>query len=137
MKELLANIGSGGGAAAPAAGGAAAGADAGAAAEETKAEAKVEGQYYSISPRTTLGAIPGFPLRPGGAPKLPYRRKRADRVVIYREGRVRRRHGFRSLRLEWFLAPRLLFHLYLKSLHGWRRVLLNTGPHTQRTGWRL
>jgi hypothetical protein len=72
----LASVPSGGsgGGAAPAAGGAAAG---GAAAEEKEEEKKEEGMLYKV------GSIHG-PI--------------AD--LLYREGRVRRGYGFRSLRLK-------------------------------------
>nr|POE52090.1 60s acidic ribosomal protein p1 [Quercus suber] len=80
VKDLLLNVGSGGGAAAaPAAGGAAAaGGDAGGAAEA--AEEKEEGKFHQ--PRAMSG------------------REYHDVDAVRREGRVRRGHGFRSLRLN-------------------------------------
>jgi hypothetical protein len=73
VKDLLLNVGSGGGAAAPAAGGAAAGGDAGGA-EAAKEEEKEEGTNDSNINQSTL--------------------------THDREGRVGRRYGFRSFRLN-------------------------------------
>lgn len=79
VKDMLLNVGSGGGAAAPAAGGASGGGAAagGAAEEETKEEEKEEGQ----STETEIIWL-----------------RYTDND--YREGRVRRGHGLRSLRLS-------------------------------------
>jgi 60s Acidic ribosomal protein len=83
VKDLLLNVGSGGGAAAPAAGGAASGAGAGdAAAEAPKEEEKEEGNNAPIS---------------------------ADKVgadITFREGGIRRGYGFWSLRLIHCLVHR-------------------------------
>jgi 60s Acidic ribosomal protein len=77
VKDLLLNVGSGGGAAAPAAGGAAAAAGAGdAAAEAPKEEAKEEGKITSSC------------------------HVRLSLTFLLRKGRIGRRHGFRSLRLN-------------------------------------
>ena len=78
VKDLLLNVGSGGGAA-PAAGGAApaAGAADAPAAEEKKEEGKFEHERNAAQPRT-----------------------HADENSACREGGVRRRHGLRSLRLS-------------------------------------
>lgn len=74
VKDLLLNVGSGGGAAAPAAGGAAAGGDAGGA-EAAKEEEKEEGTLQLAIPRIKL--------------------------TLHRKGGVGRRHGIRSLRLDY------------------------------------
>jgi hypothetical protein len=93
VKDLLLNVGSGGGAA-PAAGGASAGAGGAAAAEETKEEEKVEGTLYQNL------------------------RLRREEILTkcYREGGVRRRHGFRSLRLSVSLCH-FLSHFALSGFH--------------------
>lgn len=77
MKDLLTNVGSGGGAAAPAAGGAAAAAGGDDAPAE---EAKEEGS-----------STPSNLVRPDVPLLTP---------IPYREGGIRRGHGFRSLRLN-------------------------------------
>jgi hypothetical protein len=83
VKELLLNVGSGGGAAAaPVAGGAGAGGDAGAA--EEKAEEKEEG---TLNPGLLASSL------------------EIHTNTVHREGRVRRGHGLRSLRLNDFLSP--------------------------------
>jgi hypothetical protein len=75
VKDLLLNVGSGGGAAAPAAGGAAAGGDAGGADAAKEEEKKEEGmQSFDIT--------------------------RPIQLTRNREGRVGRRYGFRSFRLN-------------------------------------
>jgi 60s Acidic ribosomal protein len=79
VKDLLLNVGSGGGAAAPAAGGAAA-ATGGEAAAEEKKEEKEEGTLLVSNNLLCVYTD-----------------------LDHREGRVRRGHGFRSLRLKWEL----------------------------------
>ena len=96
VKDLLLNVGSGGGAAAaPAAGGAAAPAG-GAAAETKEEEAKEEGKHYNI----------------GG------HYARSD--VCNREGRVRRRYGLRSVRLDDLLCN--MASTYHSTLHRYCSV---------------
>jgi ribosomal protein L12E/L44/L45/RPP1/RPP2 len=80
VKDLLVNVGSGGGAA-PAAGGAAAGGAAGSADAPAAEEKAEEGKSY----RTYT---------------LPTARPRSLTISPNREGGVRRRHGLRSLRLS-------------------------------------
>lgn len=97
VKELLLNVGSGGGAAAaPAAGGAAAG---GAPAEEAKEEEKEEGTLHFAYPKSS-----------------------AQTNTICREGRVRRGHGLRSLRLNDFFSrfpsPFCLYRGLIKRVSG-------------------
>jgi ribosomal protein L12E/L44/L45/RPP1/RPP2 len=79
VKDLLLNVGSGGGAA-PAAGGAAPAA--GAADAPAAEEKKEEGELYHIENRNR------------------FLEQRADHYSTHREGGVRRRHGLRSLRLS-------------------------------------
>jgi hypothetical protein len=105
VKDLLVNVGSGGGAAAPAAGGAAAtGGDAAPAEEE-----KVEGTYKLVeSGRRIMGLL----------------------TTSCREGRVRRGHGFRSLRLN---APILTtVFLLLCTSTAWLR-----GLHESHRSYRM
>lgn len=91
VKDLLLNVGSGGGAAAaaPAAGGAAAG---GAAAEEAPAEEKAEGK---------------------DSRETDEQKESAQANRINREGGVRRRHGFRSIRLS------ARFQVFLSVFDAW------------------
>ena len=96
VKDLLSNVGSGGGAAAPAAGGAAAGGAE--AAEAPKEEAKAEGSYT-----TYLGDR--------------FREQDMTTDIRNREGGVRRRHGIRSLRLSDY-ACIWMTHLVQKRLHS-------------------
>ena len=101
VKDLLSNVGSGGGGAAPV-GGAAGGGDA--PAEAAKEEAKEEGMTH-------------FPLREDRCDgSLTYR---------YREGGVRRGYGLRSLRLNEY--SRDIFLVLSTDLHG-RRWGLRSGP---------
>ena len=86
VKDLLLNVGSGGGAA-PAAGGAAPAA--GAADAPAAEEKKEEGELYHIENRNR------------------FLEQRADHYSTHREGGVRRRHGLRSLRLS--VSLRLAF----------------------------
>lgn len=82
VKELLLNVGSGGGAAPAAAGGApVAGGDA--AADAPAEAAKEEGKFRDSADLGKRGGIMGSKL-----------------TVCYREGRVRRGHGLRSFRLS-------------------------------------
>jgi hypothetical protein len=82
VKDLLLNVGSGGGAA-PAAGAAAGGAAAGAADAEPAAEEKAEGTIYRTHSTCEEDSL----------------------TYCYREGGVRRRHGLRSLRLSVLSRP--------------------------------
>lgn len=119
VKDMLLNVGSGGGAAAPAASGGAAGGAAagGAAAEETKEEEKEEGERNSNGRFESLVT---------------------DK--IHREGRIRRGHGLRSLRLSQQLRTSCqtcinFDHRHVQShpafvvTDGWKRAILeNDGP---------
>jgi hypothetical protein len=118
----LSNVGSGGGApAAAAAGGAGA---AGGAAEETKEEEKKE---EGPSPQMLHGTEEAGCVDMG-----------LTCVMRNRKGGVRRRHGIRSLRLDWCGFRRLDDSIYscllsvLGLLHGWRRVL--SDPTMRDTG---
>lgn len=118
VKDMLLNVGSGGGAAAPASGGAAAPAAGGAAAEETKEEEKKEeGELRS--------------------------KKESEKAVtdkFNREGGVRRGHGLRSLRLSGqphsscqtcinFDHRHVQLHAAFVVSDGWKRAILeNDGP---------
>ena len=91
VKDLLLNVGSGGGAAAaPAAGGAGAAAG-GAAAAETKEEEKEEGKHDGTDGH------------------------RVHSDISYREGRVRRGYGLRSVRLDDLTCT--VISTYYSTLH--------------------
>lgn len=97
VKDLLVNVGSGGGAAA-AAGGAAAG-GAAATADAPAEEEKEEGAFWPLCETKKLIVL----------------------MRSYREGGVRRGHGFRSLRLnsQCHLLRRLFFLLLLCTSTAW------------------
>lgn len=89
VKDLLTNVGSGGGAAPAAAGGAAPAAGGDAAAADAPAEkAKEEGKFFHPANFRAFSGV-GILI-----------------AICYREGGVRRRHGLRSLRLSGSLQSR-------------------------------
>ena len=102
VKDLLVNVGSGGGAA-PAAGGAAPAAG-GASDAPAAEEKKEEGKSIFLTMKNARGA-------------------RADQNCFHREGGVRRRHGLRSLRLS---VSRLVFDS-TKCLDKARKVFWQAG----------
>lgn len=108
MKDLLTNVGSGGGAAAPAAAGGAAAASG--AADAPAEEEKEEGTSKFLHPATAGCYV-------------------ADHTP-YREGRVRRGHGFRSLRLKSH-AGTAVFLLLCTSTTS-----LSGSASNDPTGWR-
>lgn len=93
VKDLLLNVGSGGGAAAPAAGAAGGAADAGAAADAPKAEEKEEGSFNTLMNLCLMAS---------------------NANSLNREGRIRRRHGIRSIRLSVF--RKLLLRIYIMAM---------------------
>lgn len=127
MKDLLLNVGSGGGAAVAATGGAGGAVPAGGAdAAEEKEEEKEEGTHI-------------------GHDLLAYHASKPTANAHCREGRVRRGHGFRSLRLSEKLSCHpssfaclnsrrisILLHLAWAGVLSWKRVSWvyeNTSSH--------